>query len=437
MTNLYRPENIPVWRSGYSQYNTCEGYIRDSRCLLCRNIRFEQLRVGGVYVYDTNYVKKSNSDGCHLCQLIAHLTLRDKDNFDNSRGTPIVLWGAERRSARMDRGYADGVSPIESIMVSRGHRSEVDQALVLFTTADDPAAQFLQRRPATESTGSAEALALAKGWVAECVTKHSRCQKNGHVNDVKRPSRFLDLTLLDDEDTIPLRVIDESKRFQYVALSYCWDGKQDLVLSQEQLEAGLASFTLSHLPLTIRDAIQITLSLGIKYLWVDPLQTGEGGQDFQKQGSLMHQVYGNAFLTFAATASSNVHDGISRKLVHHQQEVTEKHLVNLCIDYDLPTHDLGRAYIVCEPAMYGRSHSREPLSTRGWALQERVLSPRVLMYRPNQISWDCCCSSINSYGPLNYFDGLFSDSPGRWEQYTGTNWLKFTAEDQSLIHLIS
>lgn len=68
--------------------------------------------------------------------------------------------------------------------------------------------------------------------------------------------------------------------------------------------------------------------------------------------------------------------------------------------------------------MHGQDHQKEPLSLRGWALQERLLSRRVLIFRPEQISWDCCSCSINSAGPLNYFDGFRSDSPGRLREYT-------------------
>jgi len=88
------------------------------------------------------------------------------------------------------------------------------------------------------------------------------------------------------------------------------------------------------------------------------------------------------------------------------------------IPYDLPSGGVGKTFLCYEPAMPGRGHQKELLNLRAWALQERLLSRRVLIFRHDQISWDCCSSSINSAGPLNYFDGFSSDSPGRLKEYT-------------------
>jgi len=48
---------------------------------------------------------------------------------------------------------------------------------------------------------------------------------------------------------------------------------------------------------------------------------------------------------------------------------------------------------------------QEPLDSRAWALQEALISPRVLQYGTNQISWKCCMLEENANGPLNTLGG--------------------------------
>lgn len=44
-----------------------------------------------------------------------------------------------------------------------------------------------------------------------------------------------------------------------------------------------------------------------------------------------------------------------------------------------------------------RDHLRGPLTTRGWAFQELQLSPRIVHYRKNRVSWECStCVTIDA-----------------------------------------
>jgi hypothetical protein len=69
------------------------------------------------------------------------------------------------------------------------------------------------------------------------------------------------------------------------------------------------------IPCTIRDAIVITLTLGIKYLWVDALYILQGSDevsrnDWEVECPKMADIYSRAYLTIVATLAPGVNHGI-------------------------------------------------------------------------------------------------------------------------------
>lgn len=69
---------------------------------------------------------------------------------------------------------------------------------------------------------------------------------------------------------------------------------------------------LEKLPRTIRDAVTVTRSLGIRYLWVDALCIIQDSQsDWRAEAPKMMNVYRNAYLTIAATVGDNADSGLA------------------------------------------------------------------------------------------------------------------------------
>jgi hypothetical protein len=69
------------------------------------------------------------------------------------------------------------------------------------------------------------------------------------------------------------------------------------------------------IPCTIRDAIVITLTRGIKYLWVDALCILQGSDevsrnDWEVEYPKMADIYSRAYLTIVATLAPGVNHGI-------------------------------------------------------------------------------------------------------------------------------
>lgn len=92
---------------------------------------------------------------------------------------------------------------------------------------------------------------------------------------------------------------------------------------------------MAELPLTLRETVQVTRDLGLRYLWIDSLcilQRSQGDVaakfvfhpsvlrakkdndaakvDWQFESARMHKVYGQAFLTIVAAGASDMSGGL-------------------------------------------------------------------------------------------------------------------------------
>jgi hypothetical protein len=95
---------------------------------------------------------------------------------------------------------------------------------------------------------------------------------------------------------------------KYVALSYCWGRSVPFTTTPETLPDRLKGIAIQSMPRTLRHATEVTRQLGVQYLWLDALcilqgRSQEATADWERQSSLMHEIYGNAFLTVAALSA--------------------------------------------------------------------------------------------------------------------------------------
>jgi hypothetical protein len=239
------------------------------------------------------------------------------------------------------------------------------------------------------------------------------------------PTRVVDVGVRGGQQDPILFVPPLGYRESYIALSYCWGNPDSrFVLTKEKALLTKPQFPFKSLPKTLQDAVRITQKLGFRFLWVDALciiQDGDGGEDFLRESVTMQHVYGNAALTIAAAAAADVQEGI------FQQPTSGRH--SKCeVPYDMPDGVVGKAFITFEENLEGGIRINEPLNTRGWTFQERLLSPRNVVFYKDQISWDCTSTLINSNGPLNPLINYNVDSPGRYSDYIAINEHAFSIE---------
>lgn len=114
---------------------------------------------------------------------------------------------------------------------------------------------------------SRECLAVAKDWLHTCLSEHKKCNSSG-ASQRPLPTRVIDV----GGEACPPKIFNTNGKFgSYVALSYCWGGDSTFVLNVKTIGFLQEGIPLADYPATLRDAIIITRSLGIQYLWIDAL----------------------------------------------------------------------------------------------------------------------------------------------------------------------
>lgn len=239
---------------------------------------------------------------------------------------------------------------------------------------------------------SPEALTQIKTWLASC-TDHQYCTLGESID---LPSRLLDVS----KGTSTIRLFSPSaegvKKGRYVALSYCWGKGKSFTTTSKTLKSRQEGFLIDEMPKTFRDAVRVTRDLQLRYLWIDALCIIQGSdpdaqKDWEIESGRMESVYGDAFVTLAAAASDGCEGGLfyprssPLKLRTTPKAGTKKN--------PQPTK-LIKAFITDQ----ARNVKDEPLNSRAWALQERILSRRVLTYSLSGITFQCATNGEDILG---------------------------------------
>lgn len=204
----------------------------------------------------------------------------------------------------------------------------------------------------------------------------------------------------------PLRLcITKDMRGGYVALSYCWGKGNTFKTTSGTIKDMLVGFDERSLPNLLRDAIEITRRMGFEWIWIDALCIIQDDlEDWNMQSSLMAQVYGNAAFTIAADLAQGTED-----------KILQPH--NL-----MQSHNFGQGSRYClQTLQHGWIRMCDmPLYQRGWALQERILSTRILHFLDDQIAWECNTTLFqeSSYGPDKNAQGMLEDTVGHFAKNT-------------------
>jgi hypothetical protein len=214
----------------------------------------------------------------------------------------------------------------------------------------------------------------------------------------KLPTRVLNVT---KSVSRSVRLLETEGEVGYWAcLSHSWGGEQPLITTNDTIASHLENIPWESLPKTFQDAVFVARAFEIQYLWIDSLCIIQDDvDDWQVESSHMADIYHNAILTIAGSASSGPHQGIFRN--SHPAHV----------DSPLSETSGNRSFekfrrrkpLVHDPAQL-------PLLSRGWVHQERLLSPRFLHFGQNELVWECMESLTCECGALH----LTAASSGAW-----------------------
>ena len=217
------------------------------------------------------------------------------------------------------------------------------------------------------------------------------------------PTRVLDLKRHASESRVCLLEVPPGLKAPYATLSYCWGDAQNLRLSRNLLlPISTSGVPLGELPLTIKEACELCLGLGIDYLWICSLCIFQDSEsDWQEQSSVMDTIYNSSALTISAASSRHCASGLFIKDISRAREVVELK----CQITDGPSGSC-----VLRASLEPGGHY-EPTSRRGWTLQENLLSTRLITFGTYELSYQCRASQWNETGrvrkPTAYSQSIF------------------------------
>lgn len=227
------------------------------------------------------------------------------------------------------------------------------------------------------------------------------------------PSRVIDTSAYISPHTVKLRDT-RGKSGTYAALSYCWGLCSQRKTTKSTLQEHLMGIQVSTLPATIQDAIRLCRSLNIPYLWVDSLCIiQDDSDDWHHEAAEMAAIYGRSALTITTPANNHCDESFNE--VQPRKSDTECPPV---LSWEHRQEETVRGAVTVRPealtsftSSIGKTGS--PWMTRGWTLQEWLLSPRVLHCGRERV-WDCYqawygesgVADTNSSGALNDTENL-------------------------------
>jgi len=223
-------------------------------------------------------------------------------------------------------------------------------------------------------------------WLRECEAFHACVQRN---NTPRLPTRVINVGSLNTNSVPKLHLSKKGEKGRYAALSYCWGRQQDFTTTVKTLHERIQGFGVDVLPKTISDAIIVAQRLDIQYLWVDSLCIiQDSAPDKIREISKMGDTYRKATVTIAAASARGVTEGFLFDRLPDDPSLPFylSHSTSGTISFSTVANSDGR---------------NDPLSTRGWAFQEFVLSPRVILFDKFQATWHCsenlCKEVVPSY----------------------------------------
>ncbi len=249
----------------------------------------------------------------------------------------------------------------------------------------------------TKGTASDRSFAIARGWLQRCEDEHPLCRR---AELEKLPKRVIDVGIESEE---PRVYISHQERLPYAALSYCWGHDQNIRLLSTSINEYAERLPVALIPQTIADAILAARRMNVQYLWVDSLCIlQDSDADLRQELSDMGAIYANAWVTIAAKDSPTCTSGL-----FYERNWPTSAIVPLGIR--LPSKTMERS-----AGIYGRGRMKntrtsctnrlmaipghrvpysrdEPavLETRAWALQQELLSHRMLNFGQIELSFTC------------------------------------------------
>jgi hypothetical protein len=235
-----------------------------------------------------------------------------------------------------------------------------------------------------------------KTWLNVCETSHSH-PKCKQLPEAKLPRRLVAIRMDGDHPAIKLEEF-HGEIGKYIALSHCWGGFTGCQTTHANYSTSINGIEYEDLPQTFKNAIYCALELHIAYVWIDSLCiVQDDPEDWERESSLMCDIYSNAWLVLAAASA----DADTKGFFTDPHELYRGISLESCPgtgDFDLVIHHDMPHPGFTGTSFGGRSSSGPeplspvsagPLGKRAWTLQETLLARRCIGFNQNEVVWEC------------------------------------------------
>jgi hypothetical protein len=241
--------------------------------------------------------------------------------------------------------------------------------------------------------GSDESIAFIQRMLVECDAKHPTC-KLGLTGDVveeetEMPSRVIDIVSFDGHGA-PRLLETKGLKGRYIAVSHSWGRVVKPFTTTKNIESLKKRIDFGSLPKTFQDSIFIARKLGVQYVWIDSVCIiQDDSDDWTREAKTMGLVYQKAYLTISVSESPGDHAGF----LNPNRDLKADVMLPYC-----PT-DTASGYVYLGGGHAGGFEPRRTrISKRGWVIQERTLSRRILHFDGFEAHWECSQYLISECG---------------------------------------
>lgn len=341
------------------------------------------------------------SKACDACRNMNAESLNpNAEKIQHSSSCDIFEAGAEVEVSEGD-GRNDTPVPLCWIMDAGEEPRSHYPFPYVFTRSGDPAMRY--GIPAVKSIQEDLQPDMAAGFIQACIKRDDELHDDVLPNlpvSCSPPGRLIDVfpdgVTSHWSERSPVRLVSsdswsDTRNPRYVALSHCWGRSltDEFKTMSASLQSRLRGIHHSSLTPSFRDAVTITRSLGIRYVWIDALCIIQDSEaDWVAESAKMAAIYGDSYLTIAADSSPDSFGGILIK------RTIPKSMNNNChfeeISSVLSTGEQS-SLLIYRPSLTLESPDAlrgSVLSTRGWTFQENILAPRTIHFTTTQMVWE-------------------------------------------------
>jgi hypothetical protein len=223
-----------------------------------------------------------------------------------------------------------------------------------------------------------------RDWLKRCEDEQHGYHKICSLSErAYVPTRLIKIS--GPPDQLQLKIVcrddlEEHDVSRYVALSYCWGGDQTNKLTQENYGLYKKNIAWETLPKTIQDAAKTAQALGFQYIWIDSMCIVQNSkEDKEAEINQMTKVYAHATLTVVNSRGDRVTEGFL-----HPRTLP---FGTTSIQFRTTDGQTQRLILLFENAL--DSEESVAVNTRGWTLQEYLLSRRRLIIGTWSTEWHC------------------------------------------------